>query len=278
MEKSITFQLWQIPEERQFLSFPSYGEVAPDPAYRMTPVDTYMLSYIVSGKGAVLSEDGIVSVGAGDFCCIRRDAEVICRADFDDPYAVRWFFCRGRLLDSLCDLYDMPPVFVTPYDAGGIFSEWEHLLHVPCPHRREMEAVCRELTASVSALFAAIRLSAVLDLPPMPEDVSFAIRDYLDEHLAADVSLAALSDRFGYTDMHIIRLFRNEFGIPPMQYLKKKRMELAMRLLRETTLPLSVIAERCGYHDTGHFSTAFTKYTGQSPRMYKAANSIADKP
>ena len=92
MEKSITFQLWQIPGERQFLSFPSYGEVAPRPAYRITPVDTYMLSYIVSGKGAVLSEDGIVSVGAGEFCCIRRDAEVICRADFDDPYAVRWFF------------------------------------------------------------------------------------------------------------------------------------------------------------------------------------------
>ena len=122
-----------------------------------------------------------------------------------------------------------------------------------------------------------IRLAAVLDLPPMPEDVSFAIRDYLDEHLSADVTLAALSDRFGYTDMHIIRLFRHEFGMPPMQYLKKKRMELAAHLLRETTLPLSVIAERCGYRDTGYFSAAFTKYTGQSPRMYKAANSSADR-
>lgn len=271
MKNAAVFTDWILPEDKLFLSFPDHGRVLPDPAYRMTPVGAYMLSYIVSGKGAVLSEDGIIQVQKGDFCCIRRDAEVICRADFDEPYEVRWFFLRGRLIDSLCALYAMPPVFVTPFDAGRYFSHWDMLLAALCPRRREMETICRELTSSVSALFADIRLAAVLDLPPQAEDVTFAIRDYLDDHLSEAVSLGDMANRFGYTAAHITRLFREEFGLPPMQYLHQKRMALAGMLLVETELPLTVVASQCGYKDAGHFSAAFTKYAGQSPRMYRKA-------
>lgn len=275
MEKKTVFADWKTREDRCFLTFPEHGHVLPDPAYRMTPVGVCMLSYIVSGKGAVLTEDTLIPVQAGDLCCIRPGAEVICRTDFNEPYEVDWFFLRGRLVDSLCALYDMPPVFVTPFDARGYFRQWEALLVTACPRRREMESVCRSLTESVCALFAGVRLSAVLDLPPAAEDVTFAVRDYLDDHIAEPVTLAGLADRFGYTDMHIIRLFREEFGLPPMQYLHKKRMEHGKRLLAETRLSLSDVAAQCGYRDRSHFSAAFTKYTGQSPRMYKKAKNGA---
>lgn len=277
MEKKTVFADWELREDRCFLSFPEHGHVLPDPAYRMTPVDVCMLSYVVSGKGAVLTEDTLIAVQAGDFCCIRPGAEVICRADFDDPYEIYWFFLDGRLVDALCTLYDMPPVFVTEFDARSFFRQWETLLGTACPRRREMESVCRSLTQSVSALFAEVRLSAILNLPPTAEDVTFAIRDYLDDHLADAVTLAGLADRFGYTDMHIIRLFREEFGLPPMQYLHQKRMERGQRLLAETTLPLSDVAAQCGYRDRSHFSAAFTKYTDQSPRMYRKAKNDAEK-
>lgn len=271
MDNKTVFQDWVLPEEQLFLAIPAYGRVLPDPAYRMTPVGVYMLSYIVSGKGAILSEDGIVPVKAGDFCCIRSGAEVICRADFDDPYEKRWFFCRGRLLDSLCNLYTIPPIFTQSFDADGFFSQWEQLCNVPCPHRGEMETVCTSLTRSFSALFAALRMHDVLALPPTAEDVTYAIRDYLDSRLSASVTLSDIAERFGYTEMHIIRLFREEFGIPPMQYIHTKRMEHAAELLQETALSLRTIAAACGYRDVNHFSAAFKKHTGMSPRTYRTA-------
>ena len=57
-----------------------------------------------------------------------------------------------------------------------------------------------------------------------------------------------------------------------MEYLLAWRMAVAKDLLRREDLALSEVAERVGYGSASTFSTAFSRYVGQSPGRYARAN------
>jgi len=65
--------------------------------------------------------------------------------------------------------------------------------------------------------------------------------------------------------------FTRAVGLPPMEYLLAWRMAVAKDLLRSEDLPLTRVAERVGYGSASTFSTAFSRYVGQSPGRYARA-------
>ena len=64
-------------------------------------------------------------------------------------------------------------------------------------------------------------------------------------------------------------MFKAVYGLPIATYMKEFRMEQAMKLLRETKLPISEIAERVGYETQGKFSQAFKDVVQMLPREYR---------
>ena len=57
-------------------------------------------------------------------------------------------------------------------------------------------------------------------------------------------------------------------GLSPTNYITRRRMEEACRMLEETPMLVSEIASRCGYADLAHFSHAFRRIYGISPSQY----------
>ncbi|MFB8241757.1 AraC family transcriptional regulator [Kitasatospora purpeofusca] len=73
--------------------------------------------------------------------------------------------------------------------------------------------------------------------------------------------------------------FKDLAGVPPLAYLRRRRMRLAQHTLRRTDTPLSAIAASLGYGSDSAFSTAFKRATGLSPRHYReAARATPDFP
>ena len=68
---------------------------------------------------------------------------------------------------------------------------------------------------------------------------------------------------------HLTRGFRERTGLSVHQYVEQQRCALARQWLRETDLPIAVIAERLGFTSAAYFSTAFRRLVGQSPRAYR---------
>jgi AraC-like DNA-binding protein len=66
------------------------------------------------------------------------------------------------------------------------------------------------------------------------------------------------------------RHFQSAFGITPQEFLFKTRVLAAMRLLLETTMTASEIANQCGFIDASSFTSHFRKRTGQTPGAYRA--------
>jgi transcriptional regulator GlxA family with amidase domain len=85
------------------------------------------------------------------------------------------------------------------------------------------------------------------------------------------LTLQSVAETCGQSLRQLQRKFQSAFGITPQEFLLKTRVLAAMRLLRETSLTISEIANRCGFVDASSFSAHFRKRAGESPRKYREA-------
>ena len=89
---------------------------------------------------------------------------------------------------------------------------------------------------------------------------------YIEAHFRdLDLSIAAVC-REGFISVSSLqRAFDERFGISPKQYVIRRRMEEAVRLLIENRLPVKEIAYSCGFSDEKYFSRAFRRMYGYPP-------------
>ncbi|TAG28940.1 MAG: AraC family transcriptional regulator [Verrucomicrobia bacterium] len=92
----------------------------------------------------------------------------------------------------------------------------------------------------------------------------------IDERLDQPVSLAELAAEAGLSVSHYSMLFRAHTGYAPIDFLLRRRMQLAARLLDTTPLRIEEVATRLGYTDAYYFSRVFKRFVGHSPRAYRA--------
>jgi AraC-like DNA-binding protein len=77
-----------------------------------------------------------------------------------------------------------------------------------------------------------------------------------------------MADDVGISRAQLHRKMKEMTGIATGKFLRNLRMEQAARLLREGKINVAQIADRVGYADQAHFSTAFKSHFGQSPSEY----------
>ena len=98
------------------------------------------------------------------------------------------------------------------------------------------------------------------------------MRQYLVTDQQAPLSVAAASDQAGLSAPRLRVLFKQATGLSPKQYQLEARMARAARLLTESALPVSAIAEQVGYDCIYHFSRQFKRSLGVAPAHYRAAS------
>ncbi len=86
-----------------------------------------------------------------------------------------------------------------------------------------------------------------------------------------DWSLKELADRFGCSREHLIRVFSEEQGQSPGQFVAQARQRRALALLLETDLPLKDVAAQSGFRSTHTLARQVVKATGLSPEGYRAS-------
>lgn len=108
---------------------------------------------------------------------------------------------------------------------------------------------------------------------PAPE-LMVKLAVYLDRHAAEDVSLETLSELSGLSSGHLIRAFKQYFGLTPHAYLINRRVQLGQRELRKG-LPIVEAALNAGFADQPHFQRTFKRLVAATPNEYRLVS--ADK-
>ncbi len=93
--------------------------------------------------------------------------------------------------------------------------------------------------------------------------------DYMRDHYPEPLSSAFLADRIHLSVNFFQMVFRELVGVPPARYLKQLRMESVCRMLVDTDLPLSEIAELNGFSGASYLTSAFRHEQGITPSEYR---------
>jgi AraC-like DNA-binding protein len=90
---------------------------------------------------------------------------------------------------------------------------------------------------------------------------------YICEHATEGITLRELANEVGLSRYYLLRVFREEMGMPPYAYLESIRIGKAKKLL-ETGLPLTQVASELGFSDQSHFTNCFKRFIGVTPGQY----------
>lgn len=216
----------------------------------------------VAGEGRFFWNDRWHHLGPGTaFIYFPSDVHRIER--LSDTWEYRWFTSDG-------------------HNVGFWLKECgfrERLLPVgPCPEdlfirlERSLEdnTARGEVAASELAYAILLAMQTGGQEPVAAKDPLQMIREEIDARFThPGVTVDGLAIQHGIHRSTLYRQFRRSYGVTPVQYLRNRRTQRAMSLLRETSLPIVEVAQLSGFASNGYLCEVIRRATGMSPREFR---------
>jgi transcriptional regulator GlxA family with amidase domain len=130
-------------------------------------------------------------------------------------------------------------------------------------------AVARYLVVFLKRPGGQAQFSAGLALQAA-EDKFGALHDWINGHLAEDLSLSVLADQAGMSERTFSRHYAEATGQTPARAIERLRLEAARRLLSESRTPVKRIAQRCGFGSEETMRRSFLRLLAVSPQDYRS--------
>jgi AraC-like DNA-binding protein len=96
-----------------------------------------------------------------------------------------------------------------------------------------------------------------------------SIIDYVRANYREKLTVSDMAEEGGISVSSQERLFRKIFGLTPLMYLRKTRLNAGCKLLRDSELGLSDIAVQCGFNDQTNMTRAFRLELKITPLRYR---------
>lgn len=93
--------------------------------------------------------------------------------------------------------------------------------------------------------------------------------DYIYNHIYNRITLKQLANQLDLSESYLSKLFVNEVGMPISDYIRKKKIERAENMLKFSDYDIAVIANYFSFSSQSHFTQAFEKQVGLSPKKYR---------
>lgn len=94
-------------------------------------------------------------------------------------------------------------------------------------------------------------------------------RDCINYSFMGNITVSELAARTGYSTRHFVRLFKEIYGMSPMECILDVRLKHACNLLKISSLSISDIAAQSGFTSLSYFSRYFKEKMGVTPRQYR---------
>lgn len=271
----------------RFVNSRAYGlhRCMPDWNWRPAPMTDYDVWYALSGKGAIMVNDGPYPVSGGSLFVFRPGDRVIGTHDADRPLTVIYIHLhvvpaqrsagKDKVADALpvpeqspalslvprflkvTDTIEVEPVLYRMLESGDRSERWEadefdslaRLLFIHLARQQSDDSDGHGRRARHSRL---VRKAII------------AIRGE-----GAAMTHARLAELTGLSPPYLNKLFKRYTGTTLQQYMTRVKMERALHLLGETTMNVTEAAHALGFADVFSFSKRFRAYFGYPPSRLK---------
>jgi transcriptional regulator GlxA family with amidase domain len=137
-------------------------------------------------------------------------------------------------------------------------------------HGRDVAlAVARRLVVFLKRPGGQSQFSAHLAAQLATEGRIQAVQHWILDHLPLDLSVKSLASRAAMSVRNLTRVFQQEAGMTPADFVEMARVDSARRLLEDTDKPLQRVASSCGFANPDTMRRAFLRRLGTGPSEYR---------
>lgn len=226
------------------------------------------LFYVRDGRGEFLLEDKIYPISKDDLIIVNPHinhteiskgtpplsyftigVEGVCFS-FNDQKEYRIFNCRKKETDLL-------------FYFNSLFQELDK-------QSEGYEKICNYLLHILI-----LQLQRITDSPfelitaQHPSKECAYIKRYLDSNYSENITLDHLSALSHLNKYYLSHEFTKYYGISPMNYLSRKRIDVCKELLENTDYGISDIAHLVGFSSQSYLSQSFHKSCGMTAGTYR---------
>ena len=157
--------------------------------------------------------------------------------------------------------------------SGKECVEIEHILAAMLSEYKEKLPSCdRVLESYMNILVTKMLRKTQMGVESQEtKDIWQEISEYIDQNPKAVLTLSSLANKCFYNPSYFSRMFKRKFHMSLTEYVSKKRVEYAIRLLRESDLSVEEISVQAGFTDRSTFYAVFSKVTGNTPAYYRSS-------
>lgn len=230
-----------------------------------------LFKYTLSGEGVFRDADGEHRVGRGSgFLCWISDPATAYYYPQDSR--VPWEFIYmtvsgGNSRDITRELVRRNgPVFDIDEDSGLI----SRLKSYQVRGVREKNVRAAWSMEVAMNLFETLAISCDKRVDVTAEQaISARAMKLIESNLHRNINVTEVAAMMGVSREHFSRLFKQETNVSPLDYLRRRKMIFACRILKETTLSIKQIAARMGFDSPEHFSRTFKSVMHMPPRKFR---------
>lgn len=265
-------------DERHFLNYSTYcdlslyevGTQKCPPLYSFGPVvrPHFILHYVYRGKGALTLQGKIFPVNGKQIFLLPPNVTTFYQADGADPWSYIWLHFDGAKAVELlhkAGLTRESPVLQPKKGENRLAAYMEEILQ-----NSSDELFC---IGALYRFFGELLGSAGEPCERPEQNIRQkyvrAILNFISVKYSEPVGVQDLAGFCGLERSYLTRIFKEETGRSPREYLEDYRMKMARNLLKDPRLPIGYVANSVGYTDPFSFSKAFKRRTGIAPSRYR---------
>ena len=96
-----------------------------------------------------------------------------------------------------------------------------------------------------------------------------AVIEYIKGHLTEQLNVSDLSKVACMSESNFFRVFKNELGITPVDYINEVKIKKAATMLRDNSVQVKEVYLACGFNNVSYFNRMFKKVMHQTPTAYR---------
>lgn len=267
--------LGQIYEEspddlaQQMISVLAHSILSCQPpfTYHIRSLNCYLLLLTTSGKGALHYESQTLELSEKTllFFDCRQPFSLSIAGSFWNFEA--YFLC-GSNLKTYYKLLEKEETPLNLHAHSTIFQYFKALERNNTSYAKRNTVLDLKCFTDIFTEISLIRSTESASEEKVPAYLMY-MKKCFDYSYAENYTLQDFEDKLEISKYRLCREFSNYFEISPLQYLNRKRIDVAKGLLCTTDVPIHEIGTSVGIDNTNHFINLFKRETGFTPNAYR---------
>lgn len=249
-----------------------------DPSHSFGPAarNHYLFHYVISGTGTLIAENSknesiTYQIKSGQGFMIFPGQVCTYIADHEIPWEYTWLEfdgLRAKETIELAGLNTDQPVYKARYKdiSETMKNEMLHIVN------HKQESSFHQIGHLYLFIDSLVRSSNSTQVNKGNTLRDFYIKEafsFIEQNFQNDISIEDIAASCGLNRSYFGKIFHENIGKSPQEFLISYRMTKATELLKLTSLSIADIGNAVGYPNQLHFSRAFKKVYGVSPRQWR---------